>query len=319
MSDVTVVIPNWNGMKYLPDCLASLAGQTYPGLKVILIDNGSEDGSAAYARETYPGIRIRAFRRNTGFCRAVNEGIRLSDTPYVILLNNDTVCDPDFVSRMVEGIRRHPKAFSCSARMMQMNQPDKIDDAGDYYCALGWAFADAKGLNAEARQKEHKVFSACAGAAVYRRELFKQIGYFDEKHFAYLEDVDIGYRAQRKGYENWYLPDAVVYHAGSSASGSIYNEFKTIHTSRNSVYLILKNMPLWQIFLNLPFLTAGFLVKTVFFIRKGYGKTYLKGLAKGYRMGAAARKNGRNPKKGEHYFSLQIQLWKNMILRFRQH
>ena len=95
-----------------------------------------------------------------------------------------------------------------------------------------------------------KIFSACGGAVLYRREVFDQIGLFDEAHFAYLEDVDVGYRAQICGYENWYEPQAVVYHKGSAATGSRHNTFKVSHASRNNIYLIYKNMARWQILIN---------------------------------------------------------------------
>ena len=317
MNEATIVIPNWNGMKYLQGCLDSLRAQTQQNFRILMIDNGSEDGSLDFVRSNYPEIRIRAFHRNTGFCRAVNEGIRLSTTPFVILLNNDTVCAPDFVKEMLAGIKRHEKAFSCSARMMQMHAADKIDDAGDLYCALGWAFADGKGLPAGDRMKEHPVFSSCGGAAIYRRDVFEKIGLFDERHFAYLEDVDIGFRAKRAGYENWYLPKAEVLHAGSAASGSRYNAFKTRLTSRNSIYLIRKNMPVWQILLNLPLLAAGFLIKTLFFTRLGLGGLYIRGLAEGLRPGM-----GQLPEttvKMRQYLGaslkIQLELWKNTVYR----
>lgn len=319
MCEVTIVIPNWNGMEYLPACLASLQDQTEERFAVILIDNGSEDGSVDFVRREYPQIRIRAFHRNTGFCRAVNEGIRLSRTPFVILLNNDTICDRNFVRELVQGMHRHSNAFSGSARMMQMADPEKIDDAGDYYCALGWAFANGKGKGADEYSREQKVFSACAGAAIYRRNLLLKLGLFDEAHFAYLEDVDIGYRARLAGYENWYFPKACVLHAGSGASGSRYNAFKTSLASRNSLYLIRKNMPVWQRILNLPFLTAGFLIKTVFFSKKGLGKEYIQGLMRGMRMKERGRTGPGKTVQPSVFrlFQIQAELWINVIRRFQ--
>ena len=320
MSDVTIVIPNWNGMKWLPGCLTSLRSQSLP-VRVIMIDNGSEDGSVEYVRAHFPEVGIRAFHRNTGFCAAVNEGIRLSRTPYVILLNNDVVCEEHFAEKLLAFAQAHPDCFSAAAKMLQMDHPDLIDDAGDYYCALGWAFADGKGKKAETRTKAKKIFSACGGAAIYRREVFEKIGLFDERHFAYLEDVDIGYRARLAGYENYFAPEALVYHAGSGASGSAYNLFKTTHTSRNSVYLIRKNMPLWQILLNAPLLLAGFLIKTVFFIRKGMGRQYVAGLWKGAFMKIDRSEDG--PVKYRkvpiwNYVKIQLQLWRSLGRRFCQ-
>ncbi len=122
------------------------------------------------------------------------------------------------------------------------------------------------------------------------KDLFEKIGYFDEEHFAYLEDTDIGYRARIYGYENWYAPNAVVYHVGSGTSGSRYNHFKTRYSSRNNIYLIYKNMPLLQIILNLPFLAAGFSDQVSVFCCQGNGKEYLAGIKNGFSISRMTEK-----------------------------
>ena len=157
--------------------------------------------------------------------------------------------------------------------------------AGDGYCILGWAYSRGKGQRAERYNKKVNIFSACAGAAIYRKSIMEQIGYFDENHFAYLEDVDIGYRAGIYGYRNVYEPAAKVIHAGSAASGSRYNEFKTKLASANSAYVVIKNLPFLLILLNAPFLLLGFLVKACFFARKKMGMLYIKGYWKGIKKG----------------------------------
>ena len=203
--------------------------------------------------------------------------------------------------------------------MISLHDPYKLDGAGDLYCALGWAFSRGKDQPADAYEKPDRIFSACAGAALYRREVFEKIGYFDENHFAYLEDMDIGYRANIYGYHNRYAPDAKVYHAGSAASGSRHNEFKVNLSSRNSIYLIFKNMPLLQMLINLPFLLLGYLIKGLFFTLKGMGGVYLKGLWKGILLSAS--REGRDKKVKfsmknlKNYCWIQWQLWVNMIRR----
>ena len=269
--EVSVVIPNYNGIAFLDSVLASLEGQTLKNFEVIFVDNGSSDGSCSFVAGNYPWVHIIELPENYGFCKAVNEGIKASRAPYVLLLNNDTEVKEDFLEEMVAAIRRHKRAFSCAARMVQYHDRDRLDDAGNFYNALGWSFARGKGRDIHTYEKEEQIFSSCGGAAIYRRKLFEKIGYFDEEHFAYLEDTDIGYRARIYGYENWYAPKAIVYHVGSGTSGSRYNHFKTRYSSRNNVYLIYKNMPLLQIILNLPFLAAGFLIKFLFFAVKGMG------------------------------------------------
>lgn len=316
MLKVSVVIPNFNGMAYLERVLSSLEKQTVKEFEVILVDNGSTDGSAAFVEENFSWVRLLRLSQNFGFCRGVNEGIKASRAPYVLLLNNDTETEPDFVAQMQQALGRHPNAFSCQARMMQFDKRDRIDDAGNYYCAFGWAFARGKGKEAAAFLREEQIFASCAGAAIYRKELFSRIGYFDEEHFAYLEDTDIGYRARILGYENWYAPEAVVYHVGSGTSGSRYNQFKTRYSSRNNIYMIYKNMPLWQIILNLPFLAAGFGIKILFFSLKGLGREYLAGIKNGFQISAKGKKVSFQRKNLRNYFRIQKELWLNILRRF---
>ena len=210
MQEVTVVIPNFNGMAYLDGVLSSLERQTIRNFEVILVDNGSTDGSCAFVSAEYPWVHMIQLPENYGFSRAVNEGIHAARSPYVLLLNNDTEAEPDFLEEMVAALRRHKKAFSCQAKMIQLHDRDKMDDAGNYYCALGWAFARGKGKDIRHYDREQKIFSTCAGAAIYRKKFIDRIGDFDEEHFAYLEDLDIGYRARICGYQNWYAPKAKV-------------------------------------------------------------------------------------------------------------
>ena len=312
--EVSVVIPNFNGIAFLDSVLASLEGQTLSNFEVILVDNGSTDGSCSFVTANYPWVHLIELSENFGFCGAVNAGIRAAKAPYVLLLNNDTEVKEDFVEEMLAAIRRHKNAFSCGARMVQYHDRDRLDDVGNYYCALGWSFARGRGKDIHAYETEDKIFSACAGAAIYRIE---KIGYFDEEHFAYLEDTDIGYRARIYGYENWYAPKAIVYHVGSGTSGSRYNQFKTRYSSRNNIYLIYKNMPLLQIILNLPFLAAGFLIKFLFFAIKGMGKEYAAGIKNGFSI---SMKNQKVPFRIKHlpnYCKIQLELWINIIRRFR--
>ena len=317
MQEVSVVIPNFNGMAYLDGVLSSLERQTIRNFEVILVDNGSTDGSCAFVSAEYPWVHMIQLPENYGFSRAVNEGIHAARSPYVLLLNNDTEAEPDFLEEMVAALRRHKKAFSCQAKMIQLHDHDKMDDAGNYYCALGWSFARGRGKDIHAYETEDKIFSACAGAAIYRKKIIEKIGYFDEEHFAYLEDTDIGYRARIYGYENWYAPKAIVYHVGSGTSGSRYNQFKTRYSSRNNIYLIYKNMPLLQIILNLPFLAVGFLIKFLFFAVKGMGKEYAAGIKNGFSI---SMKNKKVPFRIKHlpnYCKIQLELWINIIRRFR--
>lgn len=316
--EVTIVIPNYNGLRFLEDCLTSLEAQSYPA-PILVVDNGSTDGSVAWIRENHKAVRVISLQKNTGFSKAVNIGIQKSETPYVILLNNDTKVKAGFTEALVSAIQKSERIFSVSAKMLDMKNEAVIDNAGDLYCALGWAYARGKGKAQDKYNVPARVFSACAGAAIYRKAVFEEIGYFDELHFAYLEDLDIGWRAQIYGYENRYEPSAAVLHAGSASSGSRYNPFKTRLSSANSVYVIGKNMPFLQWLLNLPFLVAGFSVKTLFFAKKGMGAMYVKGCMRG--LHRCFSEEGRKHKvrfRFAHlgsYCRIQGELWCNIFRR----
>ena len=285
MNKITVVIPNYNGKNFLKDCLESLYDQVpdTPEFEVLIVDNASRDGSVEQAQEAFPEVRVIQLSENTGFCHAVNIGIRESESPYIILLNNDTKVKSKFIKSLYDVIVRDKKIFSASAKMLMWDRPELIDDAGDQYNVLGWAYARGKGKYAKDYDQPARIFSSCGGAAIYRRSILEQIGLFDELHFAYVEDLDLGYRARIHGYRNVYAPRAEVLHFGSASTGSRYNPRKTELASANNVYVVFKNMPPLQLIWNLPFLFTGFLIKWLFFCHKRMGMIYLRGLCKGFR------------------------------------
>ena len=271
-------------------CLESLTHQTCSDFRILVVDNASTDGTLDYMEENYPEIEVIALDQNYGFSKAVNIGIQNSTTPYVLLLNNDTTVDPHFVEEMVKAIKSSKRIFSVSSKMIQMYHPELIDSAGDLYTLVGWGICRGTGRPVSNYTRQDDIFTACAGAAIYRRSVFKKIGYFDENHFAYLEDIDVGYRAKIYGYRNIYCPTALVYHVGSGTSGSKYNSFKVKLSARNNIYLNYKNMPVFQLLINLFPLTAGYLVKYLFFIKIGFGKDYKEGILEGLRTARAQKK-----------------------------
>jgi len=316
MSKVTVIIPNYNATEYIAKCLDSLRQQNYKDFDILVIDNASTDDSADIVERDYKEVKLVRLDDNYGFSRAANEGLlRTKESEFVILLNADTKAEPDFVGALVETIEKDENIFSVASKMLQLDRPDRYDGAGDLYCCLGWAFAKGKDMKTGRYEKECNVFSACAGACIYRRSLFEQIGYFDEYHFMYLEDVDIGYRARIMGFVNRYTPKAVVYHAGSGITGSRYNPFKVRIAARNSWYVIYKNMPTLQIIINLPFFLIGFGIKALFFILKGYGREYLSGMKRGYLMCTQGKKYPYDGRFVKNYVKIQLELWVNLIRR----
>ena len=202
--------------------------------------------------------------------------------------------------------------------MIQLYDHSKMDDAGDMYTLMGWAFQRGVGRPSGGYNRVFRVFSACAGAAIYRREVFETIGYFDEMHFAYLEDIDVGYRARIYGYDNIYCPTAVVYHVGSGTSGSRYNSFKVRLAARNNVYLNYKNMPLFQLVLNSLPLGLGILVKYAFFRKIGFGKDYIDGLKEGFKTAKQCRKVKYDKKHLKNYLAIEWGLCTGTLLYIRE-
>ncbi len=307
---VTIVIPNYNGKHFMEPCLSSLSEQTYKDFHILVVDNASSDGSIEYMEENYPDIELIKLQKNYGFSKAVNIGIQHSRTPYVILLNNDTTVDTRYVEEMVKAIEKSPKIFSVSSKMIQMYHPELIDSAGDLYTLLGWGVCRGCGRPISNYTKYDEIFTACAGAAIYRRSVFDDIGYFDENHFAYLEDIDIGYRARIYGYYNMYCPTALVYHVGSGTSGSKYNSFKVKLAARNNLYLNYKNMPALQLVLNFIPLAIGYFVKYLFFCKIGFGKNYKEGFIEGLQTAKLQKKVKFQFKHLGNYLVIEIDLIK---------
>lgn len=312
MKKVTIIIPNYNGLHFMEPCMRALERQTCQEFELLVVDNGSSDGSVDWLKEhDIPSIFLE---ENTGFSGAVNVGIRAAKTPYVILLNNDTEAEPEYVEELVKAIEQSDRIFSVSPKMVQMYHKELIDDAGDMYSIMGWAYQRGVGQEVERYKKPCHIFSACAGAAIYRREVFEEIGYFDEMHFAYLEDIDVGYRAKIAGYYNRYCPQAVVYHVGSGTSGSKYNSFKVKLAARNNIYLNYKNMPFWQLVINALPILAGIAVKYFFFKKRGFEKDYAAGIAEGIRTVKHTKKVPYRKQDFWNYLSIEWELIYGAVL-----
>lgn len=279
---ISIVIPNYNGNNYLKRCIEAIRNIDNTRIQIIVIDNGSIDNDYEWLSE-YQEVAFYRLDKNYGFSRAVNEGIKIAQGEYVILLNNDTEVCTGFIEKLVNCISKDRDVFAVCSQMIQYYNKNLIDDAGDEYNLLGWTLKRGDGQPMESQSKQKDVFSSCAGAAIYRKSVFEKIGYFDENFFAYMEDVDISYRARIHGYKNIYCPDAKVYHIGSGTSGSKYNAFKVKLSARNNIYVPYKNMPFLQLIINIPFLLVGFLIKYLFFVKKGFGKEYREGVVEAFK------------------------------------
>ena len=279
---VSVVIPNYNGEKYLKACMESLMEQSLKADEIIIVDNASKDKSIEYIKENFEDkVTLVCMDKNYGFSKAVNEGIKRSKSEFVALLNNDTELHKDWLLELYNCICKDNNIFSCCSKMLRYTEREIIDDAGDEYTILGWGAKIGDGKASKEYETSREVFSSCAGAAIYRKSILDQIGLFDENFFAYLEDMDISYRARIYGYRNYFAANSKIYHIGSATSGSKHNEFKVKRAARNNIYLIYKNMPNLQIVINGLFIIIGILVKWGYFVLKGLGKAYISGVFEG--------------------------------------
>jgi len=279
---VSVVIPNYNGEKYLKACLDSLMEQSLKAEEIIIVDNDSKDSSVQYIKDNYEDkVTLIIMEKNHGFSIAVNEGIKRNKSEFVALLNNDTELHINWLEELYNCIKKDDKIFSVSSKMLRYKDRDIIDDAGDEYTLFGWSSKIGDGQASFKQDISKEVFSSCAGAAIYRNSILQEIGLFDENFFAYLEDMDISYRARVYGYKNYYAAKALVYHIGSATSGSRHNSFKVKLAARNNIYLIYKNMQNLQIALNFIFIFMGIIIKWLYFTLKGLGKDYIGGVIEG--------------------------------------
>jgi GT2 family glycosyltransferase len=283
---ISVIIPNYNGLHHLQDCYDSLKKQSYKDFEIFLVDNNSSDDSIKFTEENYPEVKIIRFNYNSGFAIAVNQGIKVSASEFVLLLNNDTECDVNFLSEMLSGMK-DKETGSVACKMINFDKRDTIDDAGDFIKAKGSPYARGYGVQDIGQfDRDEYIFGACAGAALYRKEVFDKIGYFDEDFFAYYEDVDFSFRMQLFGYKCYYNPKAVCYHKRGATTGG-KSEFQTMLCEQNLVQLRLKNYPAGMYLKNLPYFTAVrvkryylFLTKHSFSLFAAAMKGYFRGLMK---------------------------------------
>ncbi|MBW7958710.1 MAG: glycosyltransferase family 2 protein [Anaerolineae bacterium] len=238
----SVIIPHWNGVQHLEVCLNALRRQTFTDHEVILVDNGSTDGSQEYVRKAFPEVRLIELSENRGFTGACNAGYDMSRGEFVCLLNNDTEADPGWLGAIIDAFDRHPQVGIVASKMMLFDQRDRFHTAGDYYRVDG--IPGNRGIwQRDEGQYNHQepVFSACGGAAAYRRAMLQEIGFLDDAFFFSCEDVDLAWRAQLAGWEVLYVPDAIVYHKlkASDAGGTT----SSYYDGRNFLYIIWKNYP----------------------------------------------------------------------------
>lgn len=255
---VDVIIPSYEGRHHLERCLPSLERQSHPDVRVIVVDNGSRDDTAAWIAEHHPGVDCVGLPENRGFSAAVNAGVRAGSAPFVALLNNDTVADVHWVEALVRALREDPVAGIATSRIMSLADASLMDNAGDGFGRKGISYPIGyREPDLGQYRTRRRVFGACGAACLFRREVFARVGWFDEDFFAYHEDADLSFRAQLAGVACLYVPDAVVEHAGSATSGGRINPFTVYLSTRNNLHVLIKNLPAGLFVQYFPWLLWG--------------------------------------------------------------
>jgi GT2 family glycosyltransferase len=287
VTNVTVIVVNFNGGSLLRRCIAALAAQTVRSFEVVLVDNGSTDGSLEALGELSSNVRMIRTGRNLGFAAANNVGLRESRSEWVALVNPDAFPAPDWLQRMLDVAGRRPEFDSFASRTVLADQPDLLDGAGDVYHVSGLFWRRGHAASGDMRfVDDEEVFCPCAAAALYRRSALERVGGFDEDFFCYAEDVDLGFRLRLSGSRCLYVAGAVVAHVGSAITGR-RSDFSVYYGHRNLVWAYVKNMPPALFWAYLPAHLALNLVTVLWFAARGQGRVIVR--AKWDAMASLAR------------------------------
>ena len=267
LPEVSIIIVNWNGRRFLDACLTSVAAQQGVSVETILVDNGSTDGSAAYVRERFPWVRVVALDENRGFAGGNNAGVREARGRFVALLNNDTVAEPGWLKALLNAVGADDSVLA-SSKVVYLHDPGLIDSAGDGMLRWGGAFKRHHGAPVESAPESEEVFGVCGAACLIPRRVFAELGGFDEAFFVSHEDVDLSYRARLRGYRCVYVADAIVRHHGSASLGRV-SPFAVFHGQRNLEWVYVKNTPASLLVRTLPGHVVYIAAAAIHFARAG--------------------------------------------------
>lgn len=254
MKLASIIVVNWNGKNYLEKCLDSLKKLIYPNYEIVLVDNGSVDGSVEFVRQNFPWIKIVQNKENLGFAEANNIGYQNSKGEYILFLNNDTTVEPNFLTILVKEIEINKDIGGLQPKILQMDNPQKLDCVGGFLTASGILYHFGYGKNADNPKysKKIEIFSAKGAAILFRREVLEKVGLFDKDFFAYFEETDLCHRVWVAGYKIIYIPDAVIYHKGKGTAKRIGEASIAFHSFKNRINSYLKNLGTAELLKILP-------------------------------------------------------------------
>lgn len=270
---VSVIVVNWNGERFIKQCLVALMNQTLKPHEIILVDNASSDGSVGIVRR-FPSVRLIELDQNTGFARGNNLAIEAAskESEWIALINPDAFAEPHWVEALLMAADSNPEFDVFGSKLINAGDTKLLDGAGDAYHMSGlvWRMGHGSTVPTSA-ENEREVFSPCAAAALYRRSALRKLGGFDEDYFCYVEDVDLGFRLRLAGYRCLYVPQSVAHHVGSGTTGGQHSDFAMYYGHRNLVWTFVKDMPGILFWLLLPLHVLLNLVSIIWFALRGQG------------------------------------------------
>jgi GT2 family glycosyltransferase len=241
---VTLAVLSYDGRQLLEMSLPAIFEQTYRDFEVLVLDNGSSDGTADWLREQWPQVRVVALPQNVGVTAALNVCVTEARGAFVMLLNNDVELTSTCLQSLVESLVEHPEAGSAAPKLLDFKDRGVLDGAGDILTWAGFPGRRGHGERDSGQyDRPQEIFGACGGAALYRRSAFDLVGLFDADFFAFYEDTDWALRAQLAGLSCRYVPSAVAFHMGSATLGSDPSDFSRLHQWRNGPWMLLKGLP----------------------------------------------------------------------------
>ncbi|NCT55867.1 glycosyltransferase family 2 protein [bacterium] len=280
---ISVIIVNYNGLKWLKGCLDSLKVQTYKDFEIIFVDNASTDGSVAYVKKNYPKVKVLVNKENYGFAKGNNIGYKASSGEYIVLLNNDTYVEKDYLKNFIKVFKEYPKCGIAQSKIVLMDDPSKLDSAGSFWTGTAFLYHEGYQQGAEVQKynNPYKVFSVKGASMLIKKEVIEKVGLFDEDFWCYYEETDFCHRAWMNGYESWYYPTALCYHKGGSTSSQFNNEVIQYHNIKNKLSSFYKNFSTWNFLKYFLLLNFYSLLISFYFLlklNKSYLASYLRSL-----------------------------------------